>query len=118
MVYAESLDAFASGVWAMLEAQPERTRYSLKFDHAAAVAVAKVTDDRRCLKFRTRAQVDAKKLAALSRDIMAPLGGGERRDWDAEAEAAVAEEAVKAAATAGKGKGKNNNQKKKKKGKK
>jgi len=70
MVQIEAWDEFARKAESLFQAEPERTRYSMKYRHTDGKLVLKVTDDRVCLKFATDSQQELKKVVAFNALLM------------------------------------------------
>ncbi|CAN0898305.1 Signal recognition particle 9 kDa protein [Linum grandiflorum] len=66
MVYITSWDEFAERTLQMFRADPESTRYVMKYRHSEGKLVLKVTDNKECLKFKTDQAQDAKKMEKLN----------------------------------------------------
>ncbi|KAL6312702.1 hypothetical protein AAG906_008889 [Vitis piasezkii] len=66
MVYIESWDEFVDRSVQLFRADPDSTRYVMKYRHCDGKLVLKVTDNRECLKFKTDQAQDAKKMEKLN----------------------------------------------------
>eukprot|EP00039_Didymoeca_costata_P025008 m.12122 g.12122 ORF g.12122 m.12122 type:complete len:76 (-) comp4589_c0_seq2:45-272(-) len=66
MVNIETWDEFAAQAESLFQAEPERTRYSIKYRHSDGKVVLKVTDDKACLKFVTDQMQDLKKIISFN----------------------------------------------------
>ncbi|XP_048137197.1 signal recognition particle 9 kDa protein isoform X2 [Rhodamnia argentea] len=66
MVYITSWDEFVDRSVQLFRADPESTRYCMKYRHCDGKLVLKVTDNRECLKFKTDQAQDAKKMEKLN----------------------------------------------------
>ncbi|XP_019188709.1 PREDICTED: signal recognition particle 9 kDa protein-like [Ipomoea nil] len=62
MVYITSWDDFVEKSVQLFRADPEKTRYVMKYRHSDGKLVLKVTDDKECIKFKTDQAQDAKKM--------------------------------------------------------
>ena len=75
MVYLTNIDEFISQAEKLYAAEPLKSRFVLKVRRATAEVVAKVTDDKTCLKYRTQQQSDLKKLDQLQATLLASMTG-------------------------------------------
>ncbi|KAL0390948.1 UNVERIFIED_CONTAM: E3 ubiquitin protein ligase DRIP2 [Sesamum calycinum] len=66
MVYIASWDDFVEKSVQLFRADPEKTRYVMKYRHCDGKLVLKVTDDKECIKFKTDQAQDAKKMEKLN----------------------------------------------------
>ncbi|KAL2540648.1 Signal recognition particle 9 kDa protein [Abeliophyllum distichum] len=66
MVYITSWDDFVEKSVQLFRADPEKTRYGMKYRHCDGKLVLKVTDDKECIKFKTDQAQDAKKMEKLN----------------------------------------------------
>ncbi|XP_058737186.1 signal recognition particle 9 kDa protein-like [Vicia villosa] len=66
MVYITSWDDFLERSVQLFRADPESTRYVIKYRHCDGKLVLKVTDDRQCLKYKTDQAQEAKKMEKLN----------------------------------------------------
>ncbi|XP_010545920.1 PREDICTED: signal recognition particle 9 kDa protein-like [Tarenaya hassleriana] len=66
MVYVASWDEFVDRSVQLFRADPESTRYVMKYRHCEGKLVLKVTDNKECLKFKTDQAQDAKKMEKLN----------------------------------------------------
>ncbi|KAG6501408.1 signal recognition particle 9 kDa protein [Zingiber officinale] len=66
MVYIESWDEFVDRSLQLFRADPQSSRYVMKYRHCDGKLVLKVTDNRECLKFKTDQAQDAKKMEKLN----------------------------------------------------
>ncbi|CAN4094901.1 unnamed protein product [Withania somnifera] len=66
MVYITSWDDFVERSVQLFRADPEKTRYVMKYRHSDGKLVLKVTDDKECIKFKTDQAQDAKKMEKLN----------------------------------------------------
>eukprot|EP00798_Chlamydomonas_sp_ICE-L_P020333 gene20333-27093_t len=65
-MWVEDFDAFASQSEELFRARPLDTRYCIKYRHCDGKLVLKVTDDVKCLQFKTDQQTDLKKLERVT----------------------------------------------------
>lgn len=65
-MYLVDFEEYLQASEALYMANPERTRYVFKYRAAAKCVVLKVTDDVRCLKFKTNQQEDLKQVERLN----------------------------------------------------
>ncbi|ORY86004.1 signal recognition particle, SRP9/SRP14 subunit, partial [Leucosporidium creatinivorum] len=70
MVYYKRWEEFASASAALYEASPVKTRYCVRWRHEAGLLVLKVTDDRTCIKFKTRSAVFLNRFELLNRSLL------------------------------------------------
>ncbi|KAM6592279.1 hypothetical protein CsatA_014884 [Cannabis sativa] len=80
MVYITSWDEFADRSLQMFRADPESTRYVMKYRHCDGKLVLKVTDNRECLKFKTDQAQDAKKMEKLNNMFFTLMARGPEAD--------------------------------------
>ncbi|CAM8927499.1 unnamed protein product [Rhodiola kirilowii] len=66
MVYVETWDDFLERSVQLFRADPEATRYQMKYRHCDGKLVAKVTDNKECIKYKTDQAQDLKKLEKLN----------------------------------------------------
>ncbi|KAG9452558.1 hypothetical protein H6P81_005462 [Aristolochia fimbriata] len=66
MVYITSWDEFVERSIQLFRADPQSSRYVMKYRHCDGKLVLKVTDNRECLKFKTDQAQDAKKMEKLN----------------------------------------------------
>nr|GMD23680.1 signal recognition particle 9 kDa protein [Ipomoea batatas]GMD27952.1 signal recognition particle 9 kDa protein [Ipomoea batatas] len=66
MVYITLWDDFVEKSVQLFRADPEKTRYVMKYRHSDGKLVLKVTDDKECIKFKTDQAQDAKKMEKLN----------------------------------------------------
>ena len=70
MVNFATFPEFAERATALFLASPQRTRYTMKYRHADASLVVKVTDDVTCLKFKTDQVSDLRAVEKLNNLFM------------------------------------------------
>ncbi|RID58808.1 hypothetical protein BRARA_F02076 [Brassica rapa] len=66
MVYIVSWDEFVDRSVQLFKADPESTRYVVKYRHCDGKLVLKVTDNKECLKFMTDQAQEARKMEKLN----------------------------------------------------
>ncbi|CAN6814744.1 hypothetical protein Bca4012_005871 [Brassica carinata] len=66
MVYIVSWDEFVDRSVQLFKADPESTRYVVKYRHCDGKLVLKVTDNKECLKFKTDQAQEARKMEKLN----------------------------------------------------
>ncbi|KAK2458900.1 signal recognition particle 9 kDa protein [Trifolium repens] len=66
MVYITSWDEFLDRSIHLFRADPDYTRYVMKYRHCDGKLVLKVTDNRQCLKYKTDQAQEAKKMEKLN----------------------------------------------------
>ncbi|XP_066372404.1 signal recognition particle 9 kDa protein-like isoform X2 [Miscanthus floridulus] len=76
MVYVDSWDEFVERSVQLFRADPNATRYVMKYRHCEGKLVLKVTDDRECLKFKTDQAQDGKKMEKLNNIFFALMTRG------------------------------------------
>ncbi|KAI4368349.1 hypothetical protein MLD38_016916 [Melastoma candidum] len=80
MVYITSWEEFVERSVQLFRADPESTRYCMKYRHCDGKLVLKVTDDRQCLKFKTDQAQDAKKMEKLNNIFFTLMARGPDAD--------------------------------------
>ncbi|XP_074263126.1 signal recognition particle 9 kDa protein-like [Silene latifolia] len=80
MVYVDSWDEFVDRSVNLFRADPESTRYLMKYRHCDGKLVLKVTDNKVCLKFKTNQAQDAKKMEKLNNIFFALMARGPEVD--------------------------------------
>ncbi|PLW09965.1 hypothetical protein PCANC_00209 [Puccinia coronata f. sp. avenae] len=70
MVYYRNWDSFVAESSKLYEASPAKTRYCTKWRHELGLLVLKVTDDSKCLKFKTRSAVYLNRFEIMTRTMM------------------------------------------------
>ncbi|KAI3526654.1 hypothetical protein L1887_05914 [Cichorium endivia] len=80
MVYIISWDDFVERSVQLFRANPEKTRYVMKYRHSEGKLVLKVTDDKECLKFKTDQAQDAKKMEKLNNIFFTLMARGPETD--------------------------------------
>ncbi|XP_033512663.1 signal recognition particle 9 kDa protein [Nicotiana tomentosiformis] len=80
MVYITSWDDFVERSVQLFRADPEKTRYVMKYRHSDGKLVLKVTDDKECLKFKTDQAQDAKKMEKLNNIFFTLMARGPDAD--------------------------------------
>eukprot|EP01068_Selenidium_serpulae_P005058 Selendium_serpulae@DN3852_c0_g1_i1.p1 len=66
MVYIEKFSEFQAAARTLLIEHPRTTRYQIKVRRCEGRVVAKVTNDKVCLKYKARHRTDTKKLEKLT----------------------------------------------------
>ncbi|AQL02914.1 Signal recognition particle protein [Zea mays] len=92
MVYVDSWDEFVERSVQLFRADPNTTRYVMKYRHCEGKLVLKVTDDRECLKFKTDQAQDAKKMEKLNNIFFALMTRGPDADISEVSEKGQAEQ--------------------------
>ena len=64
-MYITQFDEFSRGAREMFLANPLKTRYCLKYTHSKSALIIKVTDDDKCLMFKTGRASDVNKTQKL-----------------------------------------------------
>ncbi|XP_031123086.1 signal recognition particle 9 kDa protein-like [Ipomoea triloba] len=80
MVYITSWDDFVEKSVQLFRADPEKTRYVMKYRHSDGKLVLKVTDDKECIKFKTDQAQDAKKMEKLNNIFFTLMARGADAD--------------------------------------
>ncbi|XP_022872402.1 signal recognition particle 9 kDa protein-like [Olea europaea var. sylvestris] len=80
MVYITSWDDFVEKSVQLFRADPEKTRYAMKYRHCDGKLVLKVTDDKECIKFKTDQAQDAKKMEKLNNIFFTLMACGSEVD--------------------------------------
>jgi signal recognition particle subunit SRP9 len=73
-----ALDEFVVRARELCEASPEDARYSVKYSHKLGNVVARITNDRICLTYKTDQSVDVFKLNQLSEWFLSSCTGVKR----------------------------------------
>ncbi|KAK1314266.1 Signal recognition particle 9 kDa protein [Acorus calamus] len=66
MVYIESWDEFVDKSVQLFRADPQSSRYVMKYRHCDGKLVLKVTDNRECLKYKTDQAQEIKRMEKLN----------------------------------------------------
>ncbi|KAF2325300.1 hypothetical protein GH714_026268 [Hevea brasiliensis] len=80
MVYITSWDEFVERSAQLFRADPDSTRYVMKYRHCDGKLVLKVTDNKECLKFKTDQAQDAKKMEKLNNIFFTLMSRGPDAD--------------------------------------
>nr|GMD12163.1 signal recognition particle 9 kDa protein [Ipomoea batatas]GMD15504.1 signal recognition particle 9 kDa protein [Ipomoea batatas]GMD18629.1 signal recognition particle 9 kDa protein [Ipomoea batatas] len=80
MVYIISWDDFVEKSTQLFRANPENTRYVMKYRHSDGKLVLKVTDDKECIKFKTDQAQDAKKMEKFNNIFFTLMSRGADAD--------------------------------------
>ncbi|XP_042486707.1 signal recognition particle 9 kDa protein [Macadamia integrifolia] len=80
MVYISSWDEFVERSIQLFCADPQSSRYVMKYRHCDGKLVLKVTDNRECLKFKTDQAQDAKKMEKLNNIFFTLMARGPDAD--------------------------------------
>ncbi|XP_010100084.2 signal recognition particle 9 kDa protein [Morus notabilis] len=80
MVYITSWDEFVERSVQLFRADPESTRYLMKYRHCDGKLVLKVTDNRECLKFKTDQAQEAKKMEKFNNIFFTLMARGPEAD--------------------------------------
>ncbi|XP_076057371.1 signal recognition particle 9 kDa protein-like isoform X2 [Oratosquilla oratoria] len=78
MVYLENFEDFEKAAERLYLSSPDRTRCTMKYDHANCCLKVKVTDDFSCLQFKTDSQQELKKLEKLVSNLLKHMASAER----------------------------------------
>ncbi|CRK96086.1 CLUMA_CG009522, isoform A [Clunio marinus] len=70
MVYAKTFEDFEVAAEAMLLDNPEKCRYSMKYSHSKKALVLKVTNNEKCVQYKTENQPDLKKIEKFTGNVM------------------------------------------------
>lgn len=70
MVYIHSWQEYQDAAEALYETSPNKTRYCVKWRAAEGKLVLKITDDTRCIKFKTYSSVFLNRFEALNLSLM------------------------------------------------
>ncbi|KAK4046366.1 hypothetical protein OIO90_006588 [Microbotryomycetes sp. JL221] len=73
MVYLRRWDAFVLACKDMYEHEPVKTRYCIRWRHSTGLLVLKVTDDTRCIKFKTQSSVFLNRFEQLNKTMIASM---------------------------------------------
>lgn len=76
MVYITEWDKFVEQSIELFRADPDSTRYVMKYRHCDGKLVLKVTDNRQCLKYKTDQAQEAKKMEKLNNMFFALMARG------------------------------------------
>ncbi|CAJ2630847.1 signal recognition particle 9 kDa protein-like [Trifolium pratense] len=80
MVYITSWDEFLDRSIHLFRADPDSTRYVIKYRHCDGKLVLKVTDNRQCLKYKTDQAQEAKKMEKLNNIFFTLMARGPEVD--------------------------------------
>ncbi|KAL5123644.1 Signal recognition particle protein [Glycine soja] len=80
MVYITSWDEFVERSVQLFRADPDSTRYVMKYRHCDGKLVLKVTDNRQCLKYKTDQAQEAKKMEKLNNIFFTLMARGPEVD--------------------------------------
>ncbi|KAK2350578.1 Signal recognition particle protein [Trifolium repens] len=80
MVYITSWDEFLDQSIHLFRADPDSTRYVMKYRHCDGKLVLKVTDNRQCLKYKTDQAQEAKKMEKLNNIFFTLMARGPEVD--------------------------------------
>eukprot|EP00268_Persea_americana_P056653 TRINITY_DN670_c0_g1_i3.p1 TRINITY_DN670_c0_g1~~TRINITY_DN670_c0_g1_i3.p1 ORF type:complete len:103 (+),score=19.08 TRINITY_DN670_c0_g1_i3:177-485(+) len=80
MVYIALWDEFVERSVQLFRANPQTSRYMMKYRHCDGKMVLKVTDNRECLKFKTDQAQDAKKMEKLNNIFFTLMARGPDAD--------------------------------------
>ncbi|KAH0949582.1 hypothetical protein HN011_003115 [Eciton burchellii] len=70
MTYLSSWEEFEKGAERLYLQDPLNTRYTMKYSHNKGVLCLKLTDNRRCLQYRTEIAQDLKKMEKFIGNLM------------------------------------------------
>ncbi|KAH7661327.1 Signal recognition particle SRP9 subunit protein [Dioscorea alata] len=80
MVYIASWEEFVERSIQLFRADPQSSRYLMKYRHCDGKLVLKVTDNRECLKFKTDQAQDVKKMEKLNNIFFTLMARGPDAD--------------------------------------
>ncbi|KAH7670564.1 Signal recognition particle SRP9 subunit protein [Dioscorea alata] len=80
MVYIASWEEFVERSIQLFRADPQSSRYVMKYRHCDGKLVLKVTDNRECLKFKTDQAQDVKKMEKLNNIFFTLMARGPDAD--------------------------------------
>ncbi|XP_039139639.1 signal recognition particle 9 kDa protein [Dioscorea cayenensis subsp. rotundata] len=80
MVYIASWEEFVERSIQIFRADPQSSRYVMKYRHCDGKLVLKVTDNRECLKFKTDQAQDVKKMEKLNNIFFTLMARGPDAD--------------------------------------
>ncbi|KAJ8626388.1 hypothetical protein MRB53_019695 [Persea americana] len=80
MVYIALWDEFVERSVQLFRANPQTSRYMMKYRHCDGKMVLKVTDNRECLKFKTDQAQEAKKMEKLNNIFFTLMARGPDAD--------------------------------------
>eukprot|EP00983_Pelagomonas_calceolata_P084563 1156383-Pelagomonas_calceolata.AAC.3 len=75
-MYIEDFESFYQQAEALYRSRPLETRYCIKYRNCDGVLALKVTDDVKCLQYKTDQQSDLRKLERINNLFMALAAGG------------------------------------------
>ncbi|CAH7688120.1 signal recognition particle, SRP9/SRP14 subunit [Phakopsora pachyrhizi] len=70
MVYLRSWDSFVMESIKLYQSDPQKTRYCFRWRQDLGLLVLKVTDDRKCLKFKTRSAAYLNRFDQFNRTMI------------------------------------------------
>ncbi|KAG5678510.1 hypothetical protein PVAND_008177 [Polypedilum vanderplanki] len=73
MVFAKTWEDFEIAAESMLMEHPEKCRYSMKYTHNQQKLVLKVTNNQKCIQYKTEIQPDLKKIEKFTGNVMNQL---------------------------------------------
>ncbi|KAK4048565.1 hypothetical protein OIV83_004733 [Microbotryomycetes sp. JL201] len=79
MVYSRRWDDFARQCKDMYAQEPLKTRYCVRWRHQTGLLVLKVTDDAKCIKFKTHSSAFLNRFEQLNRDLTAAMQNKRQR---------------------------------------
>jgi len=77
MTFVKSWQEFEKSVEHLYLANPMKVRYTMKYAHTKGSLVVKVTDDVKCVQFKTDSQSDLKNVNALVGNLMKHMASKE-----------------------------------------
>jgi len=86
MVYIKSWTEYQTEAEKLYEEQPTRTRYCVKYRARDGALTLKVTDDHRCLKYKTQSSIMLNRFEAFNLSMMSKM---QNRRSQAQAQAAT-----------------------------
>ncbi|KAF5827718.1 signal recognition particle, SRP9/SRP14 subunit [Dunaliella salina] len=76
-MYIEDFESFYQQAEALYRSRPLETRYCIKYRNCDGILALKVTDDVKCLQYKTDQQSDLRKLERINNLFMALAAGNE-----------------------------------------
>ncbi|XP_043214988.1 signal recognition particle 9 kDa protein-like [Amphibalanus amphitrite] len=77
MTFLKSWPEFEKAVEHLYLANPMKVRYTMKYVHSDGALVVKITDDVKCVQFKTDSQSDLKNINVLVANLMRHMASKE-----------------------------------------
>ncbi|XP_072941717.1 signal recognition particle 9 kDa protein [Epargyreus clarus] len=70
MTFITNWEEFEKSAEMLYLRDPVNTRYSTKYSHSKGVFLAKITDNKKCLQYKTEVQQDVRKIDKFMSNLM------------------------------------------------